>query len=39
MSGQWLGLHAFAAEGQGPVPSQGTKIPQSHVAWPKKSFY
>ena len=38
MAGQWLGLHALAAEGQGPVPSQGTKIPQSHVAWPKKKF-
>ena len=25
---QWLGLHAFTAEGVGSIPDQGTKIPQ-----------
>ena len=28
---QWLGLHAFTAEGPGSVPGRGTKIPQT--AW------
>ena len=26
---QWLGLHAFTAEGLGSIPGQGTKIPQA----------
>ena len=26
---QWLGLHAFTAEGTGSVPGWGTKIPQA----------
>ena len=26
---QWLGLHAFTAEGSGSVPGWGTKIPQA----------
>ena len=25
---QWLGLHAFTAEGAGSIPDQGTKILQ-----------
>ena len=28
---QWLGLHAFTAEGPGSIPGEGTKIPQA--AW------
>ena len=28
---QWLGLHAFTAEGTSSIPGQGTKIPQ--VEW------
>ena len=28
---QWLGLHAFTAEGVGLIPGWGTKIPQA--AW------
>ena len=31
---QWLGLHAFPAEGPGSIPGWGTKLPQ--VVWPKK---
>ena len=26
---QWLGLHAFTAEGLGSISDQGTKIPQA----------
>ena len=26
---QWLGLHAFTAEGLGSISGQGTKIPQA----------
>ena len=26
---QWLGLHAFTAEGEGSIPGQGTKILQA----------
>ena len=26
----WLGLSAFAAEGPGSVPGQGTKVPHGH---------
>lgn len=26
---QWLGLHAFTAEGEGLIPVQGTKIPEA----------
>ena len=26
---QWLGLRAFTAEGPGPIPGWGTKIPQA----------
>ena len=26
---QWLGLHAFTAEGVGSIPGRGTKIPQA----------
>ena len=26
---QWLGLHAFTAEGPGSIPDWGTKIPQA----------
>ena len=26
---QWLGLHAFTAEGMDPIPGQGTKILQT----------
>ena len=33
---QWLGLRAFTAQGLGSTPCQGTKIPQSRVARPKK---
>lgn len=28
---QWLRLHSLSAEGTGPIPSQGTKIP--HAKW------
>ena len=33
---QQLGLCALTAEGTGSIPGRGTKIPSSHVAWPKK---
>ena len=33
---QWLGLHAFTAEGAGSIPSQGTKIPQAAEHGQKK---
>ena len=33
---QWVGLHASPDEGLGYIPGQQTKIPTSHVAWPKK---
>ena len=33
---QWLGFRAFTAVGPGSIPGQGTKIPLSHVARPKK---
>ena len=38
---QWLGLHAFTAEGPGSIPSQGTKIPQArqHGQKKKKNAY
>ena len=26
---QWLGLHAFTAEGMGSIPGRGTKIPHA----------
>ena len=29
---QWLGLHAFTAEGLDSIPGLGTKIPQVHCA-------
>ena len=31
---QWLGLHAFTAEGPGSIPGQGTKISQATLACP-----
>ena len=34
---QWLGRHTLTAKGPGSIPSLGTKIPTSHMAWPKKS--
>ena len=33
---QWLGLHAFIAEGPGSIPGQGTKIPQAVSRGQKK---
>ena len=33
---QWLGLHAFTAEGPGSIPGQGTKIPQAVSRGQKK---
>ena len=36
---QWLGLSALTAEGLVSIPSQGTKIPQSRAAQPKKKFF
>ena len=37
---QWLGLHAFTADGQGSIPVQGTKILQRawHGQTRKKKF-
>ena len=35
LSVQWLGLQALTAEGVGPIPGPGTKIPQAAV-WPKQ---
>ena len=34
---QWLGLHAFTAEGPGSIPGWGTKIPQAMRRGPKKN--
>ena len=36
---QWLGLHAFTAEGLGSVPGQGTKIPCGVIKKLKKKKY
>ena len=33
---QWLGLHAFTAEGQGSIPGWGTRIPQATRRGQKK---
>ena len=33
---QWLGLHAFTAEGVGLAPGWGTKIPQAAQCGQKK---
>ena len=33
---QWLGLHAFTAEGLGSIPGQGTKILQATLCNQKK---
>ena len=33
---QWLGLHAFTAEGPGSIPGGGTKIPQASRRIQKK---
>ena len=33
---QWLGFHAFTAEGLGSIPDWGTKIPTSRTAKKKK---
>ena len=33
---QWLGLHAFTAEGLGSIPGQRTKIPQAASRGQKK---
>ena len=33
---QWLGLHAFTAEGAGSIPGRGTKIPQASQHGQKK---
>ena len=33
---QWLGLPASTDEGLGSIPRRQTKIPTSHVAWPKE---
>ena len=33
---QWLGLHAFTAEGAGSIPGQRTKIPQATQRGKKK---
>ena len=35
MAAQWLGLHAFTAEGIGSIPGQETKIQQPARKWPK----
>ena len=34
---QWLGLHAFTAEGLGSIPGQRTKIPQAASRGQKKN--
>ena len=31
---QWLGLHAFTAEGEGSIPGWGTRVPKA--AWCRK---
>ena len=36
---QWLGLHAFTAEGVGLIPRQGTKILQAGRAKGKKKMH
>ena len=40
---QWLGLHAFTAEGPGSIPGWGTRIPQAlqhgQIKKKKKRFY
>ena len=33
---QWVRLSTSTAGGTGLIPGRGTKIPQAHVAWPKK---
>ena len=35
---QWLGLHAFTAEGPGSIPSWGTKVPQAVQFGKKKKI-
>ena len=34
---QWLGLHAFTAEGLGSIPGRGTEIPQAVPRKKKKN--
>ena len=36
---QWLGLHAFTAEGPGSISGQGTKIPQAVQQGKKKKKF
>ena len=36
---QWLGMHAFTAEGTGSVPGQGTKILQAVQCGQKKNCF
>ena len=36
MTVQWLGLHAFSADGPGSIPDGETRIPQTHDAAEKK---
>ena len=36
---QWLGLHAFTAEGLSLIPGQGTKIPQASPHGQEKEIF
>ena len=36
---QWLGLHAFTAEGVGSIPGRGAKIPQAERRGPQKKLF